>query len=288
MALRFSWLTTFVVALLTGLPILANGQQPPQQATEDLPGGLALPGMVAGEIDKAQVALDDNNPQRAIEILSPLVELDPDSNEARGLLGIALMMNGDLDEGRALVDALPEHPNSFHTLGRTVSVLEETDIDRAVLAPYRDRAMKLALLAAEQKVDDPTPYLYIATIAARQNDILEMRRATDVLLEKFPDEEQGHFLAALVAGSTGDWATHDAQLLEAERLGMPQDIVDEARTDAARAQAALQNHQQLKWQVGGGLLVLAIIVFVYRKITRRNLAPSTSERESGSGFSRNE
>ncbi|TWU11958.1 hypothetical protein CA54_07700 [Symmachiella macrocystis] len=281
MALRFGLLTTFVVAILTGLPILASGQQPPQPAGEELSGGLVLPGMVAGEIEKAQVALDTNNPQRAIEILRPLVELAPDSDEARGLLGIALMMNGDLNEGRALVDALPEHPNSFHTLGRTVSVLEETDIDRAVLAPYRDRAMKLALLAAEQKVDDPTPYLYIATIAARENDIPEMRRATEVLLEKFPNEEQGHFLAALVAGSEGDWATHDAQLAEAERLGMPQDIIEEARTEAARAQAVRQNNQQLKWLIGGGILLLIIALLVYRKATRRNLPPAPSENGPG-------
>ncbi|QDT47096.1 hypothetical protein Pan258_11270 [Symmachiella dynata] len=281
MALRFGWLTTFVVALSIGLPILANGQQPPQPAGEDLPGGLALPGMVAGEIDQAQEALDANNPQRAIEILRPLVELAPESDEARGLLGIALMMNGDLDEGRSLVDALPEHPNSFHTLGRTVSVLEETNIDREVLAPYRDRAMKLALLAAEQQVDDPTPYLYIATIAARENDIPEMRRATEVLLEKFPNEEQGHFLAALVAGSESDWATHDAQLAEAERLGMPQDIIEEARTEAARAQAARQENQQLKWLIGGGILLLIIALFAYRKAKHRNRPPAPSENGTG-------
>ncbi len=262
------------VLLLAALPLIASAQPDAPEESDEFSGGLALPSVAAAEIDSARAALDAGDAERAAQILQPLLDEDPQLHEARGLLGIAKLMQGDLTGGRALIDALPDVPASFPAVGRTVSVLEETDIDRALIVPYRERAMKLARLAADEQADNPAPYLFIATMASRLDDWPEMRRATEVLIARFPEQEQGHFLAARIAVHDEDWDKYELELREAERLGMPAEIIAEARSEAARTRAAKEG-RSIRWSIiAASLLAVVLAVLFVRRIARPSRGPS--------------
>lgn len=239
-------------------------------ADDDLPGGLALPEMVAADIAAAREAIDADQPARAVEILEPLIDEDPDFFEALGLLGVAKIMTGETAAGLQALDRLPDRAESFAALGHAVLLLENADTDEATVDPIRQRALAAARLAAGENADDPTVYLFLATMASRSGDYAEMKRATNVLTSRYPQESQGHFLAALVAAEEGDWGTHAKRLQEAERLGMPAEILAEARAAADRQRSEQQQTFAFKRNVVVGLIAIAAVIVFYRWQTRRN------------------
>lgn len=259
------WMRTSLILVAVFTPFCVG----PAGANDDLPGGLALPEIVAADIAAARESIDAEQPARAVEILEPLIDEDPDFYDALGLLGVAKIMTGEMAAGLQALNRLPDSAESFAALGHAVLLLENADTDEATVDPLRQRALAAARLAAGENADDPTVYLFLATMASRSGDYAEMKRATQVLTSRYPQESQGQFLAALVAAEEGDWETHAKRLQEAERLGMPAEILAEARADADRRQSEQQQAFAFKRNLVVGLLAIGAVIVIYRWQTHR-------------------
>jgi len=260
-----------VWGLLAGGPL---GAQEPQPETE-LSGDLAPPQITdADRLEQAATALDEGRAAYAIDIIRPILDKTPQRQEARGLLAVAHLMNGETDVGCELLDSLPEEPASFRALARAVVVLEMTGAPEELITERRLRALKLANLATQQEIDDPAPYLFIATMASRIKDYAEMRWSTKLLTQKFPEESQGHLLAALVATHDGDWERQRTELLEAERLGADPVLVQQARDEAAAARAAEESARRWQYLIIGGV---AAMIALWLWTRRRGSAELFSE-----------
>lgn len=103
----------------------------------------------------ALVALRQNDPGRAVEYLTKLLELDPQNDDARLELGRAQWLAGNHDDGQKSVDAVLErHPRLIEAL-----TLDKEMRVAAVAPPERQNPLQFSARAGVSGIYDSNPML---------------------------------------------------------------------------------------------------------------------------------
>jgi len=113
--------------------------------------------------------------------------------------------------------------------------------------------------------DDPTPLIVRARLAMERENGEELRKASKLLLERFPDAMETHYFNGLRAAWDGDWITAEDELLEAGRRGLPQEEVDTILAMGIHTRALAWRYTYYTLYLIAGWLVGLAVLFTVGK-----------------------
>lgn len=246
-----------------------------------------LTGHVLGQ-DGAEAA--ERNPQEEQEILDRLAEIAPDAvplfQRATEAMDAEKWLSAQAAYEQVLVLA-PDFPDALRHLSYIMQAMGELDagVEYAEKSygvdpsPTNERALAAALLqrgtpadivagyrhaqaSAAAQPDSPAAQaaLFLGAWANEEEDVL--RQASSALLRLEPDSPTSHYFAGISAAIDGKWERAERELLLAQELGMPPDLIEETLNSGIHAQARLRRMLKggtsavVGWLVGLGLLTM--------------------------------
>ncbi len=178
--------------------------------------------------EAATSALDGDDFERAAIEYRSVLETVPDFDPALRRLGGAYVELGHYDKGIALIEravAINRSPENIITLAYRLAVPGEgrAEVSREVLT----RAHSLAVEAGQLDPKDPETLALTAQLSLQLEMMPAFDEAVDRLLANHPEKMPTRYFAAVRAALDEDWVEAEHQILEAGRLGLPREAVDE-------------------------------------------------------------
>ena len=247
----------------------------------------------------SQGVLAERDPAFEQEIYDRLAAIDPDAvsvfKEATEASDA-----GDLEAAKRgyerVLKSAPDSPDALRRLSNVELRLDDIDAalehaERALAvddSPHNHAALANALLATrefanekealahawvavEALPDDDYTNAILLSAGAMNNDEAAIRQATEKLLRVWPDYPYAHYAAGILAANEEKWILAERELLLAQELGMPADIVQEALDSGIASQARQQRmlrigtYSVVSWLAG--LLVLFLVGLLLSKLT---------------------
>jgi Zn-dependent protease with chaperone function len=178
------------------------------------------------ETFKAGTAAMDNKDLKLADSLYTIVFMKaPNFDPLLRRLGVIKTSLGMIDEGIELSRrAVDINKSAYNLLSLATGYFTKGSKEAT---PNSDLGKALEYLKEAETLPDGDDFDIVALkgqIAMQQDDVIELRRATEKLLASYPDEMFSHYSAAVLAAVDSKWAKAKKEILIAEKLGLPSDI----------------------------------------------------------------
>jgi Zn-dependent protease with chaperone function len=237
----------------------------------------------------ATTALDKNNFAEAVRLYEAVYKKAPDFDVVMRRLGGSLVLSGRKPEGFALLEAAvkkKESPENLFSLAQALALPSDgsqprrEDLERAL--PLTRHAVDL------YQGNDPSYLLLWAMISVKTSRLEYVRQATARLLKEHADLMETHYFSAWVAVADKDWRKVEAELKQAQAMGLSAAAAEEVlhaaglRTGATRWRYAYYMLYAIgAWLIG--LELLFVLGRVFSKKTLRWLETSDPNTVAASG-----
>jgi tetratricopeptide (TPR) repeat protein len=268
-------LITFFVLILTGC--VASQQtttETPTQATRDpvlestLVSQLTTMNTAAVPVyQDATTALDAGDLNTAKTLYEKVSELAPNFSTAYRRLGSIYLDNNDYDSAiEQLRKAMAIEPNAYNQSALALALLSKNT------PKDNQESFNLASEAAKTLPNDESTVLTWLLSSANMEDEKNIREADERLLQINPTDPYAQYFAGLISATDGKWEKAKKEMLYAQQLGMPANVVKHAM-DAGISRNALLA-RLLRWgliAMGCWLLGLALLYLIGMALSRATL-----------------
>jgi len=119
-----------------------------------------------------------------------------------------------------------------------------------------------------------------AQLALELNNIEDFRAVTNKLIEKFPNEMATHYYAAILASADEQWMKAYDEILEAQKLGLPEENVQEFLDSGVQSKVTIRHFMNtIIWVVG--IWILGIIFLFLSGKLLSNITLNSLEKQNG-------
>lgn len=237
----------------------------------------------------ATTALDKNDFAQAVRLYEVVYKKAPDFDVVMRRLGGSLVLSGHKPEGFALLEAAvkkKESPENLFSLAQALALPSDgsqprrEDLERAL--PLTRHAVDL------YQGNDPSYLLLWAMISVKTSRLEYVRQANARLLKEHADLMETHYFSAWVAVADKNWRQVEAELKQAQAMGLSAAAAEEVlhaaglRTGATRWRYAYYMLYAIgAWLIG--LELLFVLGRVFSKKTLRWLEASDPNTVAASG-----
>jgi len=254
---RLSVFIVVVCAVLLALPVRAAQDmgRDMQKEAAILAELKAIAPEAARDFGAATKALDAQDWTTAFELFARVLKAAPDFDPALRRAGGASVQLGKYEEGIVLQKraiAIRRSPENLISLAYSLAFPAEP---RKASADALNRALDLAAETAQIDPRDPDPPTLKAQIALKLDREQLFRESVEVLLRDHPDHMPTHYFAAIRAAVDEDWSSAEREILEAGRLGLAQNVVDDFLASGVGARV-----RAWRWATYAGIATLIWVV----------------------------
>ena len=237
----------------------------------------------------ATTALDKNDFAQAVRLYEVVYKRVPDFDVVMRRLGGSLVLSGRKPEGFALLEAAvkkKESPENLFSLAQALALPSDgsqprrEDLERAL--PLTRHAVDL------YQGNDPSYLLLWAMISVKTSRLEYVRQATTRLLKEHADLMETHYFSAWVAVADKDWRKVEAELKQAQAMGLSATAAEEVLYAAGLRTGATswRYAYYMLYAIGAwliGLELLFVLGRVFSKKTLRWLETSDPNTVAASG-----
>ena len=230
-------------------------------------------------------AMDANNLKLADSLYSIVYSKAPEFDPVIRRLGTIGISLGKTKEGIALCKKAEKINNSAYNLLSLaycyIYAKDSVNLNQALL-----------LLKMAQKLPDGNDIdilSIIAQISVQQNNIYELRKATESMTKLYPDEMLTHYYSAVVSSYDKKWFQAKKEILLAQKKGLSSDMVNQFLDSGVNSEVTKLNFAIYSGVVLGvwilGLLLLFLVGKILSNITMLSIekqAIKSSYTNSGS------
>lgn len=227
---------------------------------------------------EATAATDAGDDAKAQELYEKVLGMAPNFSTAYRRLGYIALRAGNVDLAIELSrKALELEPNGYNQSALALALLEKDTTQDAV------EAYELAAAAVKALPEDDQALTAWLLAAAQTNNLIAMRQATEKMLQLQPNSPASHYFAGLVAAADGEWEKAEAELLYAQQLGAPADLIQPPLEGGIARNALLFRSFRwgivalVSWLVGFGLLFLGGIGLSKATLRAVNTAQASAQ-----------
>jgi Zn-dependent protease with chaperone function len=202
----------------------------------------------------ATEALDKDNNQEAVRLYREVLKQAPGFDAAERRLGGALISLGQKEEGLKLLQTVSARRPSYNNVFSYARALAYPGPNQTSSVADKQHALML-LQQVLPLADDSAALTLIAQLDLDLDRAADFRRISEQLSAKYPNEMQTHYFASLRAVMEEDWSKAEAELRQAQALGLPPDIAEQLLNAGIRSRA--QTWRYAFWL--GVLLVIWLI-----------------------------
>ncbi|PHS03199.1 MAG: hypothetical protein COA78_18475 [Blastopirellula sp.] len=180
---------------------------------------------------------------------------------------------GNFSQGQAILDSQLEHSSSLESTMSAVWALENTASPQEMVNKYRSQALELAnkQINANQ-VQSPLPWIAVAKFSLEDNDPIQFNKATNNLIEKYPNSEYGPYFQGIQFLQSQDWKAAEVSLNKAHDLGMSDESINHLIKMAIDNQKWIWTYVYIILVAIGIWIVLSIfLIFIGRFLSYQTL-----------------
>ncbi|MEN3336172.1 MAG: hypothetical protein V7641_5537 [Blastocatellia bacterium] len=222
----------------------------------------------------ATTALDKNDFAQAVRLYEIVYKKAPNFDVVMRRLGGSLVLSGRKPEGFALLEAAvkkKESPENLISLAQALALPSDGSQPRR---EELERALPLTRHAVDlYQGNDPSYLLLWAMIAVKTGRLEYVRQATARLLKEHADLMETHYFSAWVAVADKNWRQVEAELKQAQAMGLPATAAEEVlyaaglRTGATRWRYAYY----MLYAIGAWLVGLELLFVLGRLFSKKTL-----------------
>jgi len=191
-----------------------------------------LAALSPGAVDtfqRATVAMDSGDYSRAAQLFAEVRRSAPAFSPALRREGGSLVQLGQTDNGLALLERAVNIERSPENLASLAEALAYPNKGKVGTQTQMQRALRLAQEAHTryQGSDDFTYLALVAQIALSLKSEGDFRHATETLVYEYPNAVPTHYFNAIRSAMDGDWIAAEDEIRNAERLGLPKEVVQQ-------------------------------------------------------------
>lgn len=220
----------------------------------------------------ATVALDQQDYQKSAELYNQVLSQSPTSEAAMRRLGFALVGSGKREEGlKASRAALEFNRSPDNLIGLALNLTDSRPNNYRATKAELEQAFVLSKEAMQKDTENDADYpLTVAQFALATDRIEEFRDVSVKLNAQHPELAATHYFNGIRLANDGDLDAAEAEVLQAQSLGMPVESAQELLT-AIRAEKDSSYYWVWKYiryglYLVGAWIVGLIVLFVAGKI----------------------
>ncbi len=228
-----------------------------------------MPAEVAELYQDATHAAELGDWARAARLYAAVLKQAPDHKLARLRYGVMLVLKGNEDEGRKVLDEVLLKPDSepldlagvARGLQRGAAVSKRAE--SPLIARYNTLAFEHAQAAGYAVSSDLSKLSMFADLALETGNDDEFRSATARLVRVHPDAKESHYFNALRATNDKDWVTAENEIRRAGKLGLSPKVVEYVLASGIPGRGSTRSYLSialwiaLAWVAGLGVLFFA-------------------------------
>jgi Zn-dependent protease with chaperone function len=257
-----------VVAIIVALvPTPARAQPsrrgaPQEQAIEQELAAVA-PAAVA-PFRRATEAMDAGRHADGTRLFRDVLRAAPDFTPALRRLGFCLHGAGDREQALSYLRRAVALQHSPENLVSLASVLGATANGAAAPRNQQEQALALAKEATvlNRNARDPGYLIQTAVLALSLPDEQEFVAAADELARRFPEQPHTHYFAAIRAAAASQWERAEAEIREAERLGLPHEAAEAFLASGVHTRASAWRYARYIGYLVAAWAVGLLMIFV--------------------------
>jgi len=240
----------------------------------------------------ATAALDQNQYGEAVKLYNEVLKQSPNFEPALRRGGHALVSTGKRAEGLKMSEqALSLNRSADNLFSYALALTEPGANNYQATQAELEQAFNLSKEARQKDSEDPDYIMAVAQFALATNRMPEFGDASKLLSRKFPNLPATHYYAGIRLANEGDFDAAEAELKQAESLGVPRDATQEMLSAIEQAKRG-SNYGLWNYFYYGAYLVGAwalglLILFVAGKIlsakTLRSIESSDPNDVTGGG-----
>jgi tetratricopeptide (TPR) repeat protein len=219
---------------------------------------------VVRAFQQATVAMDKADNAEAARLYRQVLAKAPGFSPALRRLGFSLAGAGSLEEALTYARQAVQTERSPENLISLAQILAMPVRGQQSSAEARGQALTLSKEASALPHDDNDPsYLFFtAQMALSLQMTSDFRTAVDQLAEKFPRQMPTHYFKAILAAFDEDWLLAEAEIHEAQKLGLPDAAMEGFLSSGVRLRANIRRglgyavYAVIAWALGLLLLLL--------------------------------
>ncbi len=241
----------------------------------------------------ATAALDQQNYQESVKLYNEVLKQSPDFEPALRRLGLALISVGKRQEGLAMTQkALNLNRTSENLISHAFALTDPGANNYQPTQADFQQAFSLSKEAMQKSAETDSDYVIaVAQFALSTNHLQDFRESVKILKEKFPNLSATHYFNGIQLANDGDFEAAEAELKEAENLGLPreatQEILSAIETAKSQSYFGLGNYFYYGLYLVGAWALGLLILFVAGKIlsakTLRSIENSDPNDITGGG-----
>src|SRR5215813_7310502 len=204
---------------------------------------------------QATVALDKQDNVEAARLYKEVLARAPGFSPALRRLGFALAARGNLEEGLTYARQAVRSERSPENLISLANILAMPVRGQESSTEARTQALALSKEASALRHDDnDSSYLiFTARMALSLQMTTDFRTAVGQLADKYPREMPTHYFKAILAAVDEEWILAEAEIRQAQKLGLPDAAVERFLSSGVRLRANIRR--------GLGYAVFAVCVW---------------------------
>lgn len=217
---------------------------------------------------RATVAMDSGKLAEAEPLFREVLTAAPAFTPAMRRLGSVLVELGRDAEGLSLLaQAVRIERSPENLVSRAMGLAYRAD-GKLGSPAERQTALGIAQEAARasRDPDDESYQAAVAQIAATLGDEREFREAVDVLTSRYPRTLAAHYYGAVRAAMDGHWMHAEDEIREAERLGLPHEVLDSFLASGVHARANVWRYTRYTVYLVAGWAVGLLLLFVAGRV----------------------
>jgi Zn-dependent protease with chaperone function len=213
---------------------------------------------------QATVALDKQDHVEATRLYREVLTRAPGFSPALRRLGFSLAATGSVEEGLAYARQAVRGERSPENLISLAQLLAMPVRGQQSSTEARTQALALSKEASAQRPDDhdPSYVAFTAQMALSLQMESDFRTAVGQLTDKYPREMLTHYFTAILAAWDEDWIRAEAEIRQAQKLGLSDEAVAHFLDSGVRSRANIRRglgyalYAVSAWAIGLLLLFL--------------------------------
>jgi tetratricopeptide (TPR) repeat protein len=240
----------------------------------------------------ATAALDEDKYEEAVKLYNEVLKQSPKFEPALRRGGYALIATGKRAEGLKMTEqALGLNRSAENLLSYALALTELGANKYQPTQAELEQALVLSKEAMQKNPEDSDYVMAVAQFALATEQMQEFGDASKLLSRKFSNLPATHYFAGIRLANEGSFDAAEAELKQAESLGMPREVTQEMFAAIEEAKSG-SNYGLWKYFYYGAYLVGAwalglLILFVAGKIlsakTLRSIEASDPNDVTGGG-----
>src|SRR5262245_27780990 len=226
---------------------------------------------------QATVALDKQDNVEAARLYKEVLARAPGFSAALRRLGFSLAAVGSLEEARAYARQAVSSERSPENLISLAQILAMPVRGQESSTEARTQALALSKEASALRHDDndSSYVIFTAQMALSLQMTNDFRTAVGQLADKYPREMPTHYFKAILAAVDEDWILAEAEIRQAQKLGLADAAVERFLASGVRLRANIRHglgyavYAVSAWVLG--LLLLFMIGKILSSLTLQSI-----------------